>query len=779
MGTRSGAPEALRFDLLAELSIALAEREVEEIQFGSSAARSHLVSGWGKDERDDVRGYVWGLGKSSLLHFFAVDAVDLELVFEVRTFSFPGASPQGMRVELNGEVLGEVEVGVEFGKASVAAPARLVQRGRNHLRFLYRYHHRPFDVVEGAQDERELAVLWYDLKLRGLEKAPAPEIVEGGALRLGRGSRVSLFREFTEGDELALGALTTLGAGARLLVEFETLDGGVEGSHVFEAGGSPLLPLPLPVTDQPLRLSLSAIRPAAENAAPAWRETLGRWLGREPVGVIVPLAVVLGTDETMGAGKRAAPADLLADTDDSFVEEDEPRPRTRRPNILIYLIDTLRADHLSLYGYSRPTSPRIDAFGHDAVVFTQARAQTSWTRTAVVSLFTGLLPQVHGVNRRDDALASSLETMAERLGGEGYSTLGFITNGNVSNSFGLQQGFDHYHYLNESNHRWSVHQLSDRLNGRVFKWLEDRRANKTGAETEAETGTALGKDPFFLYLHSTDPHSPYTPPEPFYSQFASHVDRAVGQIDNVQAISTSSEKAPSGTANDFIDLYDAEIAFNDHHFGLLLDRLKADGFYDSMLIVVLSDHGEEFFEHGAWQHGKTLYDEQLHIPLIVKFPNGEGAGLRIDAPARQIDVLPTLLDYLGMEIPSSLDGRSLLPLLEPEETSGETPVETPVSLAYLLLGEQHLESSTGRGYKLIRDLARDRGGQQEELYRLTEDPGEKNDLSGTDLVASGFLRQTLEELRRDLRLRSRGVAPEKAVMSEELRRQLEALGYVK
>jgi len=756
---RPGAPKALRFDLLADLSIALGEQEVERIEFGNPGARSHLVSGWGKDEHDEVRGYVWGLGAVSHLHFFAVDSVDLELAFEVRTFSFPGAPPQGITVELNGEVLGEVEVGVDFDVARLVAPARLVRRGRNHLRFQYRHDHRPLDVVEGAQDDRSLAVLWYTLELHGLEKAAAPELGADGILRLSRGSRVSLFEEVTAGDELVLGELTALGSGARLLVEVEAQSGGILDSHIFEADSGPPPPLPLPATHQPVRLSLSAIRLAADHAVPAWRETLGQWLGGESAGVLVPLAVVMGTEEVMGTENRAADSASLANASEAGTE-------VRRPNIIIYLIDTLRADHLSLYGYPRPTSPRIDAFSHDAVVFTQARAQTSWTRTAVVSLFTGLLPQAHGVNRREDALAPSLETMAERLGGEGYSTLGFITNGNVSDSFGLEQGFDHYQYLRESSDRWSVHQLSDRLNWWVFKWFEDRKIRIPGSDA--------GHEPFFLYLHSTDPHGPYTPPEPFYHLFAAHVDRAVGQIDNVHAISTGRKNAPPGTANDFIDLYDAEIAFNDHQFGLLLDRLKAEGLYDSTLIIMLSDHGEEFFEHGDWEHGKTLYDEQLHIPLVVKLPHGEGAGMRIDAPARQIDVLPTLLDYLGMEIPSSLDGRSLLPLLESEGASAEVPV----SLAYLLLGKRHLDSATGRGYKLIRDLSKDRGGRQEELYRLAEDPGEQHDVGTTERVAGGFLRQALEELRRDLRLRSREVAPEKAEISEELRQQLEALGYV-
>lgn len=743
---RLDAPTALQLDLLAEFPIALVERETSKIEFGGDQDRHRLVSGWGENERDKVRGFVWGLGASSHLHFFAADAVDLELAFEVRAFHFPEAPTQGITLELNGQTLGEVEVGADFDVYRVAAPARWVQRGRNQLRFLYRHHHRPRDVLDGTEDERPLAVLWYDLQLRGLENAEVPKLGEDGQLWIPRGTRLSFFDTFTAGSELALGDLQSLGSGTRLQVEVETLEGELLASQTFKAEDNPPAPMSIPASTEPARLSLTAIRPAPEEAVASWRETLGRWMGGDPPGMELPLAVVMGTENPPDNSTRLANTETI-----------------RRPNILVYLIDTLRADHMSLYGYSRPTTPRIDAFGQDAIVFTQARAQTSWTRTAVASLFTGMLPQVHGVNRREDAMSTSLETLAERLGSVGYSTLGFITNGNVSDSFGLEQGFDHYQYLRESHDHWSVHQLSDRLNGWAFKWLDDRRAQKI---TDGE------QDPFFLYLHSTDPHGPYTPPEPFYSQFAAHVDRAVGQLENVHAISTGQKEAPPGTAEDFIDLYDAEIAFNDHHFGLLLDRLKAEGLYDSSLIVLLSDHGEEFFEHGDWEHGKTLYDEQLRIPLVVKLPHGEGAGTRIDTPAHQIDVLPTVLDYIGMKAPPTLDGRSLLPLLKAEETVA------PISFAYLRLGEQHQESAVGHGHKLIRDLQKDRAGRRIELYGLQEDPGEQRDLSSQGPLAGGFLRQQLEELGRDLRLRSRGVAPEKAEMSEELRKRLEALGYV-
>jgi arylsulfatase A-like enzyme len=493
------------------------------------------------------------------------------------------------------------------------------------------------------------------------------------------------------------------------------------------------------------------VRPAEPSALARARLTLDRWLGRSPPRIELPLAVVMGHEPELADAAEAEPQ----------VAKAPPRP-----NILIYLVDTLRADHLGAYGYELDTSPRIDALAADGVLFENARAQTSWTRTAVVSLFTGLLPQVHGVNRRADALAPSVKTLADRLSEHGYRTAGILTNGNVSENFGLQQGFDEYIQLWERNDHWSFHQLSDRVNQRVFRWFDARQENIRRDPTNDH--------PFLLYVHTTDPHGPYTPPEPFYSRFAAGVDKVVGQIRNVHDISAGRKVAPPGTAEDWIRLYDGEIAFNDHNFGLLLDDLKARGLYDSTLIVLTSDHGEEFFEHGGWEHGKTLYDEQLLIPLIVKPPAdwGIAPGQRITAPAHQVDILPTLLDALGIDPGDELDGRSLLPLLKdaPEESS-------PASLAYLELGEHHKESVVEHGFKLIRDLHRVRSGDRGMLFDLGQDPGEQVDRNHAESFRWGQLRQVLEALHFDLRRRSRGIDPEEAEIDEALRERLEALGY--
>ncbi|MEM8933652.1 MAG: sulfatase, partial [Acidobacteriota bacterium] len=428
----------------------------------------------------------------------------------------------------------------------------------------------------------------------------------------------------------------------------------------------------------------------------------------------------------------------------------------RQPDILIYLVDTLRADRLGLYGYDRPTSPRLDAFARDAVTFTEARAQTSWTRTAVVSMFTGLYPPSHGVELRDDGLPAEVVTLAERLKAAGYQTVGMTTNGNVSAQFGLAQGFDIYQHVLESRQRLEVHRLADHVEEWVATWLG------------GEDLDAPDRPPFLLYAHATDPHSPYTPREPFRSRFAPDADPTLGHLDTVRDIVTGQRPAGEDEARQLSDLYDAEIAFTDHYFGALLDRLRDLGLYDDMIIVFVSDHGEEFFEHEGWEHGRTLYDEQLRVPLVVKLPGGEGGGLRLAGRAGHVDIMPTLLDLLDLPPGDAIDGQSLVPAIR---TTAEEQAGGALQLAYLKLEDQRLRSLADGQLKMIEDWF-----GPDYLFDVAADPTETVDLSAERAIRAGYLKQRLRRLTLDLERDQRQA--DVVEIDPETREQLEALGYI-
>ncbi len=769
------APAAVALDLVRRFPAAQRRREVETLDLGTAAARPHLAAGapdrgapdrgapdrgapdrgWGADEREADRPFVWGLGEGSELEFYAAGPAAVTLVLHCRALHFDGAPAQRVSVAVNGLDVGTVEVGESPGRYRLELPAAALRRGANRLRFAYAWSRRPRDVLPGSRDERPLAVRFEAVELRGLGSAGEPRLsAAGDRLEIPAGSEVSYTFDFEPGAEVMIGEIAGRGGdGVRLHLEMETAAG--ETSHLL-APGSAERPLRLPLaTETPAlgRLTFCATREGAGEGSwlrRVWRRLSG---GAAELSLLLPMVMRPAED------REAAAADPLAAAVPAPAAPAPADRPSRTPDVLIYLIDTLRADHLGLYGYRRPTSPEIDRFAEQAVVFDHALAQSSWTRTAVVSLMTGLLPQVHGVNRRDEALGRSAVTLAEILAGAGYRTAGFITNGNVDQTFGLGQGFDGFFYLNESQEEPAFHQLADRLNRRAFPWLEERA--RAGAE----------RPPYFLYLHATDPHAPYTPPEPFRQRFAPDVDPEIGLIDNVHDISAGRKPAPAGTAGAFIDLYDGEIAWNDHHFGRLLAKLRELGLYDSTLIVLLSDHGEEFDDHGGWEHGKTLYGEQLRIPLVVKLPRGEAAGRRVGEIADQVDLLPTVLDVLGLEPPPGLDGRSLLPLVRGARR------QSP-SFAYLRLEGKRLKSVVARGWKLIVDDSRQRRRGARELYRLAVDPREQSDLYPVGPLERGFLEQTLRAFELDLHRGERRFEAERAEIDAELRRRLEALGYI-
>jgi arylsulfatase A-like enzyme len=417
-----------------------------------------------------------------------------------------------------------------------------------------------------------------------------------------------------------------------------------------------------------------------------------------------------------------------------------------RPNVLVYVVDTMRADHLGLYGYSRNVSPEIDEFGSQAYVFDQAMAQTSWTKPAVASIFTGLGTTAHGVNHREHRLPSRLHTMAELFSDASYRTAAFTTNAYFSTDSGLRQGFDEFKLQPARASR--VHQ-------QIFEWLDMKE----------------GEDPFLLYVHTIDPHAPYDPPESFRREFAAEVeDPAAGSFEHIRGLAFGEIPRTPQTDQSLIRLYDAEIAYADRQFGLLLDDLRRRGLYDEMLILFVSDHGEGFYEHGVQGHGWDLYRESTQVPMILKLP-GKSSGHRVKALAQQIDLLPTLLDLAGIEIPEVIQGRSLVPLLAREPTPEAEPVPVFSYLDYE--GRRGMSVIYGQ-WKLIEPLSGSFAPSRE-LYDRLADPEEKIDLAAKRPILAGYL-ATL--VRQRLLEPERLPEVESIEFDDQTRQQLRALGYL-
>jgi arylsulfatase A-like enzyme len=318
------------------------------------------------------------------------------------------------------------------------------------------------------------------------------------------------------------------------------------------------------------------------------------------------------------------------------------------PLVIVYLVDTLRADHLGLYGYGRDTAPELGRFARDAVVFDAAIASSSWTKPSVASLFTSLSAARHRCVQFYTPLDPSLVTLAERMRDSGYVTGAVVANRLVHAKDGrFDQGFAFFASPPEP-------QRAEQAVDEALRFLDVRQGLPT-----------------FLYVHTLDPHSPYSPPRPF--------DRRYGPAPTPgrPAAEPYDYRRPDDLAR-IVAQYDGEIAYGDQQFGRLLHELKARGLYDQAMIVFLSDHGEEFLDHGGWVHGHTLYDELVRVPLVVKYPKGLHAGQRVAHQVQLVDVLPTILKSQGLAVPeaTAIDGRPLEESFAPDAPERPAALET-------------------------------------------------------------------------------------------------------
>jgi arylsulfatase A-like enzyme len=416
-----------------------------------------------------------------------------------------------------------------------------------------------------------------------------------------------------------------------------------------------------------------------------------------------------------------------------------------RPHLVLIVVDTLRADHLGVYGYARPTSPNIDRLAGRGVTFTNAVAPSSWTRPSVASLFTSRAPHEHGAASFDRGLSPDLPTLAELLGRAGYRTLGVSGNFvHVNETTGLSRGFEEFHAA-------SV-RLSSREGDVLFR-VHPRGASEvllrapTGEELNREILARLpgaGEGPLFLYVHYMDPHAGYHPPEPFRSAFlpAGADAGSDATSDYVVELAARPTPPPAPELARLRALYDAEVAAADHAVGGLLETLEARGFGEDLVVVLASDHGEEFGEHGGLFHGVTLHRESLAVPLVVYDSRRLRRGERREDPVDLLDVAPTLLALAGIEPPEEMRGRPLLGAgpLPGRELVAELHSDPPF--------EEHLRPRSQRlalirwPWKVI--VARDGAAL---TYRLDRDPAETEPLSG-EVAPGGLLRDARELARR-------------------------------
>lgn len=400
-------------------------------------------------------------------------------------------------------------------------------------------------------------------------------------------------------------------------------------------------------------------------------------------------------------------------------------------NIILFTIDTLRADHLECYGYDKVKTPHINRLADEGILFEHNIVQTPLTLPSHSSILTGTYPLYHGI--RDNGgfyLDESHVTLAEELKSRGYATGAFVAAFVLDSKWGLDQGFDYY-YDNFDLTKYktvsldSVQRRGDEVLAEVYKWLENQSQQK-----------------FFAWIHLYDPHTPYDPPEPYKTEYRG---RRFG-------------------------LYDGEIAYVDQLMGEFREFMEEKNLFDKTLIIFTGDHGESLGEHKESAHGFFIYDSDIRVPLIIRFPEGKFAGHVISNQVRSIDIMPTVLHLLGDEIPESVQGKSLLSLILKDEAQDELLAYSETYWPRYHYGWSELKFLRKGRYKFI-------DAPQPELYDILEDPGEVNNLVNKKASLGHEMKRDLLALIEEYAVEGiEDVGPRK--IDNDSLVKLQALGYI-
>lgn len=486
-----------------------------------------------------------------------------------------------------------------------------------------------------------------------------------------------------------------------------------------------------------------------------------------------------------------------------------PAQQAAGPNIFLIAIDTLRADYLKNFKPDGPAdTPNIDAFAKDAITYARGFSQASWTKASFGTIFSGLYPECHTATGKASSLPEDVETVAELLRAGGYYTQGYSNNPNIASVFGYDQGFVEYvdlkpSYLfgaTKSASDLSMYNVVRRVRGLfigrtpdfirtpdrftlfrqdfdlpdatipVHVWKPKINVTEYYQPAPVVTDTTLAwldssapkESPFFLFSHYMDPHDPFMAPE---TPAGGYARNALGN-----------DLDPEVYRDPMVKAYIDEIEYMDEHLGRFLNGLKERGLYDEALIIFTADHGEEFCDHGGWWHGLTLYDEQIHVPMMIKLPANQHAGKRNIYMARNLDLAPTMLQVAGLPKGGMMQGQSLF-------DEGMREANSTIGFSYAENNFEGIVLQAVRDKNDVKIITANEGNKRGlapvELYEAAKDPGERTNQAGKPEF-SAIEAQLLDTVDSYLNICDEGAvepsAPAEA--SPEMQEQLESLGYL-
>lgn len=533
----------------------------------------------------------------------------------------------------------------------------------------------------------------------------------------------------------------------------------------------------------PVPIALAGLALSA-GAAATWplANVFQGWLGSEPNESAAPRPQGRGVQVLASLGALAVLATFAiwrpsgTDAAPEYAKLQSSAPAG--PNVIMLVVDTLRADALGCYGYERPTSPHIDAFAQGGTRFASASSPAAWTKPSTATLLTGLHPSRHGALHHGSRLRlpAGEQALAEVFRDAGLATAAFVTNPNIKRVFEFDRGFQEF-FDSPVEDTLSLAALRDSASGQLlirlsrhqFNWKYENDVFSMNEHVFAWF-ERNAEERFFLYLHYIDPHAPYAPPEPYRSEF----------VQDHGLVVHNERKRKVGR-----DLYDGEVRTFDAGFGQLLDRLKSHAILDNTVIAITSDHGEEWYEFGVVGHGTSLYEPVIGVPMILAGPGVPG-DQTVGEPVQTLDLPATLLDLASVGTDRLGDGSSFAGLLDPSlEEQRALFLENEFGMGHAVDNDFVLSGMRRGPYKLIlteRHRYRPPGDAHpaQEFYDLSQDPAEER-----NLIADPEHQERIGQMVRELMTHSEFLANQglrddgaPAVMDAATRDQLKALGYL-
>ena len=689
----AGTSKAL--DLIEHVHMADVFHHGEFVDFGTAARYKYSLggwmSGWGNDTLMNGVAFTWATKSPSRLYFSLDEAKPLTFELRVKKGGIDVFSAY-----LNDKPLHRTSIkSNDWEVHRIEATQEQAKAGENYFKLIYKESDRMVDGIHAA-----FAVDYLRIIPQGMNtpKEFTPPHVDNLKQRFKVKDR--------ERDALMLSSNTTLAYYAQIPANSSLC---LAGAFASEPGQEKAVEIKLKV-----RVTPADGGPPGDLFDGVYR--ISDW--KEDMVDLGSVAGKLARIELIVSGPAKARL-ALGDPSIRIIAPKVEVPDKKIRNVIVLLIDTLRADKLTAYAKTRVKSTVFEKFAGESALFERCQANSNWTKPSCASVLTGLYPDSHKARGHSSRLASSVKMASEIFLAAGFSTGAFIANGYLAKEFGFNRGWTKYvNYIRETKN-------TDAQN--VFK--ESLEFIKEHA----------GK-PFFTYIHTIDPHVPYDPPDEFLKIYdAQSYDGPVRPRSTGNILEQFKRKRIELNARDkrrLEALYDGEINYHDVHFGHFLDGLKTLGVLDDTIIIACSDHGEEFFDHDSVGHGHTLHQELLHVPLVMRAPGLVPRGKRIAADVGLADILPTVLAATGQTRPRGMEGANLIPAAN---GTLEDPLGAAFSSFWSEADSRNLQWSVRKGKWKMRM----RGPVNTYIHNLAQDPREKMDVDERYPIALRALRIAL------------------------------------